>query len=375
MRTKAATFYTALLVLLLSWPLLACGGSHPDARLSASTTTGGGAHGGSASGDGVGASGVVTGSSSGSMAGGAGGDDDAAASAGDGLGAASGGQLDDGAGGGQPQTNLSVPDAAELPADAASDDARPQPNNEAGPTAADDANSNSNSNNHSSFCALQVPKPRFCDDFDQTPLPGGWNGFDQVGGALRLDATSFVSPPNSLLGRFAAGIAGVLNAALRARFALPAPPTTITLQFQVQPTVADPTDQAVLAFASLDFFDAANNRYSPEFTLFRNNGAIRVQFGEQSLVGGGTKYLAHDIPDPLPSGKWTHVRLVIARSAVTTASARLFFGDDPASTLEVDTPLTMSVKATTLQLTIGSSFETQPSQGWEIRYDNVVLDF
>ena len=378
MRTRAAICYTPSLALFLSWPMLGCSGAHPDSKLNGST------QGSSVSGDGVGASGVLTGSPSGSMAaepGGSastdGGGDDASASADDGSGSAGGGQLE-AAAGGQPQPSLSVPEAAALLADAASDDAGLPPNNDGGPTAAgNDASSNSNSNNPSPFCASQVPKPRFCDDFDQTPLPGAWNGFDQVGGVLRLESSSFVSPPNSLLGRFAAGVAGQLNTALRARFPLPAPPTTITMRFQVQPSLGDPADQAVVAFASLDFFDAANNRYSPEFTLFRAKGAIRLQFGEQSALvgGGGTKYLAHDVPDPLPTGKWTSVRLVVTRGAVMTASARLFFGEDPGSTLEVDTPLAMSVKATTLQLTIGSSFETLPSQGWEILYDNVVLDF
>jgi hypothetical protein len=32
------------------------------------------------------------------------------------------------------------------------------------------------------------------------------------------------------------------------------------------------------------------------------------------------------------------------------------------------------VDATSLQLTVGSSYETEPSAGWKNRYDNVVLD-
>jgi hypothetical protein len=33
------------------------------------------------------------------------------------------------------------------------------------------------------------------------------------------------------------------------------------------------------------------------------------------------------------------------------------------------------VNGTTLQMAIGSSFETEPSQGWKIRYDDVKLDY
>jgi hypothetical protein len=37
-------------------------------------------------------------------------------------------------------------------------------------------------------------------------------------------------------------------------------------------------------------------------------------------------------------------------------------------------PLTITVDATSLQLTIGSAYELEPSAGWKSRYDNVVLN-
>ena len=52
------------------------------------------------------------------------------------------------------------------------------------------------------------------------------------------------------------------------------------------------------------------------------------------------------------------------------ASVHVTFNGAP----ELDTPLTMTVDAQTLQLTLGSSFETEPSGGWKNRYDNVRLD-
>jgi hypothetical protein len=64
------------------------------------------------------------------------------------------------------------------------------------------------------------------------------------------------------------------------------------------------------------------------------------------------------------------VALTVHRTAATAATAHVAFG----GSTEIDLSLAMSVNATTLQLTIGSSYETEPSAGWKNRYDNVVLD-
>jgi hypothetical protein len=33
----------------------------------------------------------------------------------------------------------------------------------------------------------------------------------------------------------------------------------------------------------------------------------------------------------------------------------------------------MNVQATSLQISIGTTYSTEPSSGWEIRYDNVLF--
>jgi hypothetical protein len=36
-------------------------------------------------------------------------------------------------------------------------------------------------------------------------------------------------------------------------------------------------------------------------------------------------------------------------------------------------PLTMSVQAASLQISVGTTYATEPSSGWEVRYDNVLF--
>jgi hypothetical protein len=224
------------------------------------------------------------------------------------------------------------------------------------------------------FCASLVPAPVFCDDFDVHALPGVWDSLTQMGGTLALDTSSWVSPPHSLLATDSALAAGQpLNAALIKRFTLPAPPTTFTWSFELEPVAVDTTSMAAIVLASLDFDDAGGDRYSVQFTLEQDGGPVRLRLEEQSaLVGGGNTYVPHTLPDPLPLGQWTNVKLVMTRTAATTASVQVTYG----GTSELaSTPLGMNVNATTLQLAIGSFYETEPSLGWTMRYDNVVLNF
>jgi hypothetical protein len=223
------------------------------------------------------------------------------------------------------------------------------------------------------FCASLSPRPVFCDDFDEHPLPGVWDTLTQTGGTVTLDNAASVSPPKSLLAKDSALQPGQpLDSALRMHFSLPPPPTTFVWDFWIQPVAVDTGTTAAIVFASIDFTDGASNRYSVQFTLFQNGGPLGVRMEEQSgFADGGSSYTAHPLPDPLPIGKWTDLRLTLTRTAATSASARVTFD----SAVEMDAPIGMTVNGSTLQMTIGSSYETEPSQGWTIRYDNVTLNF
>jgi hypothetical protein len=251
--------------------------------------------------------------------------------------------------------NVSSPDAPRADADATTPEASPH-----------DAGSGT-----ISFCASLSPQPVFCEDFDEHPLPGVWTP-SQVGGSLTLLRLASVSPPSSLDVHFwALGGGQPLDTALRVQFPLPAPPTTIAWEFQIQPIALDTTPNGAAVMASLDFADGANNRYSVQFTMFRVSSNAHLRLEEQSgFTDGGTSYAMHALPDPLANG-WTRVQLVLTRLGPTTASVHVAYG----AKTELDIPLQMNVNASMLHVTIGSSYETEPSSGWDTLYDNVIVNF
>ena len=97
-----------------------------------------------------------------------------------------------------------------------------------------------------------------------------------------------------------------------------------------------------------------------------------MTLGEQSgFVDGGMSYVEHALRDPLVLGRWTKIRIDVTRTAPQTASVRLTFDDR----VELDAvPLQVTVNATTLQATLGTTFVSLPSKGWTIRYDDVTVD-
>jgi hypothetical protein len=222
------------------------------------------------------------------------------------------------------------------------------------------------------FCASQPSRPTFCDDFDERPLPGPWSSFTATGGSLKLDPSAFVTPPNSLLAQDAPLPFGQpLDTALQTQFALPTSPATIVLAFQMQPVQADPNAGAATVVAALDFTDVANNRYTVQFALVQQGMGLSLRLEEQAgFFDGGGAYMSHPVPDPLNVGTWTPIGLTLNWTAPSSVRALVTFATAP----EIEVPLAMSVNATSLQLTIGSTFENEPSQGWKNRYDNVVLD-
>ena len=227
----------------------------------------------------------------------------------------------------------------------------------------------------SGFCASQATAPTFCQDFDEFPLPGGFSGESSMNGSLTLTDASVVSPPKALAAQDNAIQSGALDTALRNFFpSLPGTPTLFTLDFEIEPVGVDPGSAAALVAASLDFADAANNRYSVQFTLFQQgaSGMVGIRLEEQAeFADGGTFYQSHMFPESLPIGGWTEVILKLNRSGPTSATATVDFG---ATQVLNAAPLTMNVNATSLTLTIGSAYESLPSAGWTTRYDNVLLN-
>jgi hypothetical protein len=222
------------------------------------------------------------------------------------------------------------------------------------------------------FCASLSPKPLFCDDFDHEQLPGQWSEQHAMNGSEQLDPMSFVSPPDSLLVQYAALAANQpLNAVLRKQLTqLPFTglPSKLTFEVFLEPVRADMTANAISVVASVDYFDVAGDRYAMQFSQQVNAGQVVLRFEEQAQPANmGTMQVNHPLPDALPFGQFTDVRLV-----VMGGRAQVTYG----GTVETDVALIAPtpVTPTRVQLSLGATFESTPSAGWAMRYDNVTLD-
>jgi len=226
------------------------------------------------------------------------------------------------------------------------------------------------------FCA-SYPRPTsegaifFCDDFDDDTLPGNWASFETMGGTMTETDASFVSPPNSLDESFAAIATGTtLDVALRTPFSVPPIPTTLTFAFSVDAVRIDTSANAAIVLGALDFLDSGGARYSLVESILIEGGVATLSLSEQSgLADGGMPYIGHALGKSLTANTFSNISLVVDWTATTSAEAKVSV--DGAQVL--DTPLTMTVQAATLQLGIGTSYVAEPSPGWELRYDDVVF--
>jgi hypothetical protein len=191
-----------------------------------------------------------------------------------------------------------------------------------------------------------------------------------MNGSVGLDPTSFVSFPNSLLAQYMALPANQpLDVVLREQITqLPFAglPSKLTFELFLEPVRADMTANAISVVASVDYFDNAGDRYAMQFSQLVNAGQVILRFEEQTQPHNmGTTQVVHALPDALPFGKWTDVRLV-----VTAGRAEVSYG----GTVETDVALATPVTPSRVQISLGSTFESTPSAGWAMRYDNVTLE-
>jgi hypothetical protein len=223
------------------------------------------------------------------------------------------------------------------------------------------------------FCSA-VPRPTsedglfFCDDFDVGSLPAPWNSGNEISGTLAQNRRAWVSPPNSLdiaIGALAAE--QPVNVSLRASLAPPSLPATMTFAFALDPVQIDTAANAAMVLAAIDFLDEAQNRYTVQLAFDVQNGAPTTVLDE--LYSDGRPYVPHALPVPLTMGSFTNVAIQIDWTGAMTANAAVLMNGSQA----LSVPLTMNVRATSLQISIGTTYSTEPSSGWEIRYDNVLF--
>lgn len=208
----------------------------------------------------------------------------------------------------------------------------------------------------------------FCDDFDRGTLPAPWNEQFDTSGSLVQNGNAAASPPNSLdLVVGALAMSQPVNTSLRASLGAPPLPASLDFAFSLEPVQLDTTADASIVLAAIDFLDAAQNRYTVQLAFDIQNGAALTVFDE--LYSDGTPYIPHPIAGPLPLGIFTDVAIEIHWASPTSATADVLMHGSVVLSL----PLAMNVRATTLQISVGTTYSTEPSSGWEVRYDNVLF--
>jgi len=219
------------------------------------------------------------------------------------------------------------------------------------------------------FCGA-FPSPIFCEDFDQRAFPGQWDVQSDIGGSYGVDPSEFVSPPNSLLVKYAPS--GVLNTWLRKAFPRQVQPTQVDLDFEFKPLMGDPAAGAVSVVASIDFYDRMHpdtNRYTLQFTL---ENTLNIRLDEQGLLPSGNLYVSHEPTIALSPGGWTDVHLTVTSSGGVIAGAHVTFNG--ATAIETTLRPTVDANATDVQLTVGGVFVTPATSAWQMAFDNVTLD-
>jgi hypothetical protein len=222
-----------------------------------------------------------------------------------------------------------------------------------------------------SWCTMHDYGWTFCADFDEGPLPALFSASD----GPYLAATSSSAESDSLANDLLLYIppqsgTQTFGSKLSRQFETYA--STITLAFDIMPEYINQTTSGIL-FAALDFTEkAAPAAYS--LRLAYNEGAPRL---EESFLGDGPADIYHT-NFTLPPGVWSHVQVVITFAGGDGGSADagsptevISVGGVPQGLPEVLTPPPGFDSRP--NLLIGAVYGTNPTNGWAIRYDNVVL--
>jgi hypothetical protein len=227
--------------------------------------------------------------------------------------------------------------------------------------------------NGGAFCAAAARPTSpdglfFCDDFDQGSPPSPWTNLYQTSGTLTQNSGAAESPPNSL--DIAVGPLALnqpVDASLRASLGVPPLPAALEFSFGLDPVRIDTTAAASIVLAAIDFLDAAQNRYTVQLAFDVQNGAPTTVLDE--LYSDGTPYIPHPIAGPLTLGAFTDIAIQIHWASAMNATADVLMH----GAIVLSLPLTIGVDATSLQISIGTTFSSEPSSGWEVRYDNVLF--
>lgn len=209
------------------------------------------------------------------------------------------------------------------------------------------------------YCANLVPKPRFCDDFDDDDLTDDWTASaTHAGGVLELDETIFVSGPASFHLKTVAIAAQAPNNILL-RSTMFGAVSRARLEFSANLAAVTFT-KGVIAIARLD---VAPNHL---FTLYLRDGdgAAPAAALDEYVAGVTTRHLLAQVP---PAGAWTRVAIAVD---LTTGKADVSFGGVKA----LDGEAIAALAGSEVTVRLGAIIDG-PADAFEARYDDVVIDF
>lgn len=215
-----------------------------------------------------------------------------------------------------------------------------------------------------SFCAGLSKKPKFCDDFDDGDLSNDWAFTNVLGGsAAGIDVSSFASAPYSM-GVVTPALANMQSGPAHVRQTLLATAKHPSLSFSAY-FVSDPAvTKGALAIAaldvSLDHFFTLYLRDSPQ------DGVSTPAAVLEEIEGGTiTRYPLAALP---PMGAWTRIVIDVDLDA---AKLNVTFG----AVKVIDDQTIGTSGGTEATFRIGAVYLFGPSDKFEARFDDVVVDF
>jgi hypothetical protein len=224
-----------------------------------------------------------------------------------------------------------------------------------------------------SFCATQGDA-RLCEDFDEAPLPGAFDGRSAAGATAMLDSTLSASPRSSLSVIMGAATDGTDRyGGVDKRFILGS--STVTLNAKVH-LVKVPTVIADGPRADFLTIACGNTPGAALFSLIVQmrptaSGAAEAWLTSFTEATGSVVYLTPFAA--MPVGRWQELRV----TTNWTTKAITLEGVDPSGSVELGfasfvPPSNLTLPPPACELGVGI-FSNFPHDGWSVRYDDVVL--
>ncbi len=212
------------------------------------------------------------------------------------------------------------------------------------------------------YCACLVPKPTFCDDFDEGSLGALWDGTPScaTGSSLAADSDASRSPPSSLLVSFP--FVGATGAECYLATNLDGPFAEARLEFDLLAPDGFTNDQ-IAAF-----------QLASGYSIGLAISADQVSsFEEPSGSNGSDVVLGLAVP---ATATWSHVTIIVHPSDPEAGAGffQLSYGNpDAGAAVDEHAIRTGEGQTTQPQLQLGGVYVYDSPAGWRANFDNVVL--